>query len=188
MKNGNEILHDIMVIFQQQNKIIVIATNIEIVKHVICLEHTHTQQSHHKASISINADIVELRHLLKSRPQAQCFIYVHVCFALHMMYGQVLRKDANDWVKKCMDYEVEGVRPGRMPNKTTSEVTEKDCQFRQICKEDAVDRRKWRKLVKDVYNSHKDRMQVSECFLWYRLSQIILDKEPLNGLLCFALQ
>jgi len=42
MKNGNEILNDVMVIFQQQNKIIVIATNIEIVKHVICLEHTHT--------------------------------------------------------------------------------------------------------------------------------------------------
>jgi len=25
--------------------------------------------------------------------------------------GRVLRKDKNDWVKKCMDFEVEGVRP-----------------------------------------------------------------------------
>jgi len=25
-------------------------------------------------------------------------------------YGHVLRKDENDWEKKCIDYEVEGVR------------------------------------------------------------------------------
>ena len=33
-------------------------------------------------------------------------------------YGHVLRKDENDWVKKCMDCEVEGVRPrGRRKKK-----------------------------------------------------------------------
>jgi len=26
-------------------------------------------------------------------------------------YGHVLRKEYNDWVKKCMEYEVEGIRP-----------------------------------------------------------------------------
>jgi len=26
-------------------------------------------------------------------------------------YGHVLRKEDNDWVKKCMEYEVEGTRP-----------------------------------------------------------------------------
>jgi len=26
-------------------------------------------------------------------------------------YGHVLRKDGDDWVKKCIDYEVEGPRP-----------------------------------------------------------------------------
>ena len=26
-------------------------------------------------------------------------------------YGHVLRKDDDDWVKKCMEYEVEGPRP-----------------------------------------------------------------------------
>jgi len=30
-------------------------------------------------------------------------------------YGHVLRKDDDDWVKKCMEYEVEGPRPrGRL--------------------------------------------------------------------------
>jgi len=45
---------------------------------------------------------------------------------------------------------VEGVRPRGRPKKTWSEVKEKDCQIRQICKEDATDRRKWRKLITDV--------------------------------------
>jgi len=36
-------------------------------------------------------------------------------------YGHVLRKD---WVKKCMEYEVECPRPKR----TWREVVEKDCQ------------------------------------------------------------
>jgi len=30
----------------------------------------------------------------------------------------VLRKDKNDWVKKCIDYEAEGVRRGGRPKKT----------------------------------------------------------------------
>jgi len=33
-------------------------------------------------------------------------------------YGHVLRKDENDWVKKCMDYDVEGVRPRGRPKKS----------------------------------------------------------------------
>jgi len=35
----------------------------------------------------------------------------------------VLRKEDDDWVKKCMEYEVEGSRPKR----TWREVAEKDC-------------------------------------------------------------
>jgi len=65
----------------------------------------------------------------------------------------VLRKD-DDWVKKCMEYEVEGPRPkGRpkgRPNRTRREVVEKDCQARKLNKEDAMDRSRWRKLIKDV--------------------------------------
>ena len=30
-------------------------------------------------------------------------------------YGHVLRKDDDDWVKKCMEYEVEGPRPRGRP-------------------------------------------------------------------------
>jgi len=34
----------------------------------------------------------------------------------------VLRKDDNDWVKKCMEYEVEGVRPRGRRKRTWREA------------------------------------------------------------------
>jgi len=40
----------------------------------------------------------------------------------------VLRNEDNDWVKKCMDYEVEGARPRGRSKKTWREIVEKDCQ------------------------------------------------------------
>jgi len=30
-------------------------------------------------------------------------------------YGHVLQKEVNDWVKKCMEYQVEGARPRGRP-------------------------------------------------------------------------
>jgi len=44
-------------------------------------------------------------------------------------YGHVLRKDENVWVRKCMDFEVESVRPRSRPKETWTEVTEKHCQI-----------------------------------------------------------
>ena len=65
-------------------------------------------------------------------------------------YGHVLRKDDDDWVKKCMEYEVEGPRPRGRPKSTLGEVVREDCQVRKLNKEDAVDRCKWRKVIRDV--------------------------------------
>jgi len=58
-------------------------------------------------------------------------------------YGHVLRKEDDDWVKKCMEYEVKGPRP----KMTWREVVKKDCQARKLNREDAMDRSKWRKLI-----------------------------------------
>ena len=41
-------------------------------------------------------------------------------------YGHVLRKE-DDWVKKCMQYEVEGPRPRGRPKRTWREVVREDC-------------------------------------------------------------
>ena len=62
----------------------------------------------------------------------------------------VKRKDDDDWVKKCMEYEVEGPRPRGRPKRTWREVVREDCQARKMNKEDAVDRCKWRNMLKDV--------------------------------------
>ena len=64
-------------------------------------------------------------------------------------YGHVLRKD-DDWVKKCMEYEVEGLRPRGRPKRTWKDVVREDCQARKRNKKDAVDRCKWRKVIKEV--------------------------------------
>ena len=37
-------------------------------------------------------------------------------------YAHVLRKEDDDWVKKCMEYEVEGPRPRGRPKRTWREV------------------------------------------------------------------
>ena len=58
-------------------------------------------------------------------------------------YGHVLRKEDNDWVKKCMGYEVEG------PKNTSREIVEKDCQVCKLNSEDAVDHNRWRKQIRD---------------------------------------
>ena len=54
-------------------------------------------------------------------------------------YGHVLRKD-----------EVEGSRPRGRPKKTWKEVVREDCQARKLNKEDAMDRCKWRKMIKEA--------------------------------------
>jgi len=65
-------------------------------------------------------------------------------------YGHVLRKEDNDWVKKCMEYQVEGSRPRGRPKRTWRGVVKKDCQARKLNTEDAMDRSKWRKLIRDI--------------------------------------
>jgi len=64
-------------------------------------------------------------------------------------HGHLLRKEDTDWVKKCsMEYEVELSRPRSRPQRTWKEVVQKDCQGRNLNKEDAVDRGRWKKLIK----------------------------------------
>jgi len=62
-------------------------------------------------------------------------------------YRHVLRKEDNDWVKKCMEYEVEGTRPRGRSTKTWREIVRK--KARKLIREDAIDRNKWRKQIRD---------------------------------------
>jgi len=42
---------------------------------------------------------------------------------------------------------VEGSRPGGRPKRTWREVVQKDCQVRNLNREDAVDRDRWKKPI-----------------------------------------
>ena len=48
-----------------------------------------------------------------------------------------------------MEYEVEGARPRGRSKKTWREIVEKDCQARGLNREDAMDRMRWKKQVRD---------------------------------------
>ena len=52
-------------------------------------------------------------------------------------------------MKKRMDYEVEGARPRGRPKKTWREIVENDCQARGLNREDAMDRIRWKKQIRD---------------------------------------
>ena len=62
------------------------------------------------------------------------------------------------------------------------EVVKRDCQVCELNKEDAVDRSRWRKLIKDVWWSGWG--WIGECFFWCWPTWVVLDKKPLNGCAC----
>ena len=64
------------------------------------------------------------------------------------------------------------------PKRTWREVVENDCQVCKLSTEDAVDRSRWRKLIKDVWWT--GWVWVGECFFWYQPTRVVLDKGLLN--------
>ena len=63
-------------------------------------------------------------------------------------YRHVLRKDDSEWVKKCVDFVVEGVRPRGRSKRTWKEVVEGAMKSLKLSKEDALARSKWRRLIR----------------------------------------
>jgi len=61
-----------------------------------------------------------------------------------------------------MEYKVEGTRSRGRPKRTWREVVKEDCQECKLNTEDAMDRSKWRKLIKDIRRS--GWVRVGECF------------------------
>jgi len=54
--------------------------------------------------------------------------------------GMFWKKEDNDWVKNCMEYEVQDARPRGRLKRTWREVVQKDCQARKLNRKVAVDR------------------------------------------------
>jgi len=70
------------------------------------------------------------------------------------------------WSGRCQ------AKPWGRPKKTWKDIVEKDCQARKLNREDAMDRNRWRKQIRD------DRwpwwVLVGECFFWYWLTWVVL--------------
>ncbi len=62
-------------------------------------------------------------------------------------FGHVMRKEDDDWVKRCMNLEVEGNAP-KGPRKTWRKTVEEDMKLKGLKAEDCADRQKWRKGTK----------------------------------------
>ena len=48
-----------------------------------------------------------------------------------------------------MKYKVEDARPRGRPKKIRTEIVEKNCQVRKLNREDAMDRIRWMKQIRD---------------------------------------
>jgi len=61
----------------------------------------------------------------------------------------VLRKEDNDWVNNSV-WSVKCRMPGQqVDQKTWGEIVENDCQACNLNREDAMDRNRWRKQIRD---------------------------------------
>ena len=64
-------------------------------------------------------------------------------------FGHVERKDVNDWVKRCMTWEVEGIRQTGRPKKTWWDCVKNDMESLGLSQKDAQPRNKWRRRIKE---------------------------------------
>ena len=55
------------------------------------------------------------------------------------------------------------------PKTVWTEVVQKDFQAHYLKRDDAMDRSRWKKLIKIGW-------WVGECFFWYRLTRVVPDK------------
>ena len=63
-------------------------------------------------------------------------------------FGHVEWKDDNDWVKRCVTWEVEGIRQRGCPKKTWWDCVKNDMESLGLSQEDAQSRNKWRWRIK----------------------------------------
>jgi len=61
----------------------------------------------------------------------------------------MLQKEDSDWVKKCMEYEVESSRSRGIPKETWREIVEKYYQARKLNRENVMNCNRWRKQIRN---------------------------------------
>jgi len=62
-------------------------------------------------------------------------------------FGHVERKDDNDWIKRYITWEVEGIRQRGHPKKTCWDCVKNDVESLGLSQKDAQFKNKWRKRI-----------------------------------------
>ena len=65
---------------------------------------------------------------------------------LYSPFRHVERKDDNHWVKRCITWEVEGIRQTGRPKKTWWDCVKNDLESLGLSQNDAQSRNKWRSI------------------------------------------
>jgi len=63
-------------------------------------------------------------------------------------FGHVEQKDDNDWVKRCITWEVAGIRQRGSPKKTWWDCDKNDIENFCLSQKDAQFKNKWRRRIK----------------------------------------
>jgi len=63
-------------------------------------------------------------------------------------FGHVERKDDNDWVKRCITWEVEGIRQRGHLKKTWWDCVKNGMESLGLSQKDVQFRNKWRRRIK----------------------------------------
>ena len=84
----------------------------------------------------------------------------------------------DDWVKKCMEFRVEGRRPVGRPRRTWVESVEADMAELEIGKEDVHDMKKWRRnFMKKIQLYRKKDYKL----IIYIYKYICLEREEMSS-------
>ena len=113
-----------------------------------------------KGPLDVCVCVVICDILAWSTLQTFCLLLQSVCIGMGMCCEKKMMTGwRNAW------NEVDGPRPRGRPKRTRREVVREDCQARKLDIDDAIDRSKWRKVIKDVHWS--GWVWVGECYFWY---------------------
>ena len=85
----------------------------------------------------------ELRELLGLEP-----VSLMIKESRLRLFGHAERKDDNDWVKRCITWEVEGIRQRGRPKKTGWDCVKNGVESLGLSQKDAQSRNKCRKRIK----------------------------------------
>ena len=85
----------------------------------------------------------ELRELLGLEP-----VTLMIKRSRLRLFGHVERKDDNDWVKRCVTWEAEGIRQRGLRKKTWWDCAKYDMESLGLSQKDAQSRNKWRRRIK----------------------------------------